>query len=101
MVSALYITEIVLSHSIVKAQHTLIDQREVADSGSYYQEGWQKLAVEVWKASPQDPTLLEYLKSEGVGIHQGPPPASDQGNATNAAPAAAPSTNAPAASAKP
>jgi len=90
-VTALYLLEIVLSHAIIKEQHFLVDQREIADSASLYKEGWQKLAVETWKVSQQDPTMLDYLKSEGVGVHQGPPPGSEP--ATNAAPGA---TSAPA-----
>lgn len=92
-VAALYLLEIVLSHAIIKEQHFLVDQREIADSAPLYKEGWQKLAVETWKVSQQDPTMLDYLKSEGVGVHQGPPPGTAP--ATNAAPEAptpAPST---------
>ena len=96
-VSVLYLAEIYISHSIIKEQHFLIDQHEIADSGPYYKQGWQKLAVEVWKSSQQDPSLLDYLKSEGVGVHEGPPPGSTPADSTNAAPPAP----APAAAAAP
>ena len=86
-VSSLYLLEIKLSHDIIKEQHFLVDQREIADSAALYKEGWQKLAVETWKVSQQDPTMLDYLKSEGVGVHQGPPPGSEPAS-TNAAPEA-------------
>jgi hypothetical protein len=92
-VSTLYLLEIKLSHDIIKEQHFLVDQREIADSASLYKEGWQKLAVETWKVSQQDPTMLDYLKSEGVGVHQGPPPGSEP--ATNAAPAPSDATQSP------
>jgi hypothetical protein len=90
-VSSLYLLEIFLSHAIIKEQHFLVDQREIADSAPIYKEGWQKLAVETWKVSQQDPTMLDYLKSEGVGVHQGPPPGSGPAS-TNAAPEAPVST---------
>ncbi len=93
-VSVVYVTEIFLSHAIIKEQHFLIDQREIADSGGYYKEGWQKLAVETWKVSAKDPTLLDYLKSEGVGVHQGAPP-TEPGDSTPAAPAPTPAGAAP------
>ncbi|HEX4141858.1 MAG TPA: hypothetical protein VHY09_16030 [Candidatus Methylacidiphilales bacterium] len=93
-VSSLYLLEIYLSHQIIKEQHVLIDQREIADGAPYYKDGWQKLAVEVYKVSAQDPTMLDYLKSEGVGVHQGPPPTSAPVNSTNAAPAAPAPTDA-------
>ena len=85
-VTALYLMEIKLSHDIIKEQHSLVDLREIADGGPYYKEAWQKFAVETWKVSQQDPTMLDYLKSEGVGVHQGPSPGSEP--ATNAAPEA-------------
>jgi hypothetical protein len=86
-VSSLYVLEIALSRNIIKEQHFVVDQREIAESATIYKDGWQKLAVETWKASHEDPTLLDYLKSEGVGVHQGPPPTSEPAN-TNAAPEA-------------
>ena len=95
-VTALYLMEIKLSHDIIKEQHSLVDLREIADGGPYYKEAWQKFAVETWKVSQQDPTMLDYLKSEGVGVHEGPPPGSAPANATNAAPMApAPANAAP------
>jgi len=84
-VAALYLMEIYLSRRIINEQHFLVDQREIADTGAIYKEGWQKLAVESWKASHEDPTMLDYLKSEGVNVHQGAPPASEPAT-TNAAP---------------
>ena len=86
-VSVLYLMEIKLSHDIIKEQRSLVDLREIADGGPYYKEAWQKFAVETWKVSQQDPTMLDYLKSEGVGVHQGPPPGSEPAS-TNAAPEA-------------
>jgi len=84
IVFLLYMGEIYASHAIIKEQRFLVDQREIAETGTYYKDAWQKLAVEVWKESPQDPTLLELLKSEGIGVHQGAPPGSPA--STNAAP---------------
>jgi len=95
-VTTLYLMEIYLSHEIIKEQRFLVDQREIADGATIYKDGWQKLAVESWKVSQQDPTMLDYLKSEGVGVHQGPPPGSEP--PTNAAPDA---SGAPAPSATP
>ncbi len=92
-VTALYLMEIYLSHEIIKEQRFLVDQREIADTTKIYRDGWQKLAVESWKVSQEDPTMLDYLKSEGVGVHEGPPPASEP--ATNAAPSAAAKNPAP------
>jgi hypothetical protein len=86
IVFLLYMGEIYASHSIIKEQRFLVDQREIADSSPYYKDAWQKLAVAVWKGSQQDPALGELLKSEGIGVHEGPPPGSAP--ATNGAPAA-------------
>jgi len=94
-ISGLYVLEIFLSHAIIKEQRFLVDQHEIADSGGYYKEGWQKLAVETWKASGKDPTMLEFLKSEGVGVHEGPPPGSESANSTGATNAAAVAPAAP------
>jgi hypothetical protein len=82
----LYLAEIFLSRSIMKEQRFLVDQNKVAESAGYYKNGWENIAVESWKLSQQDPVLLDYLKSEGVGVHEGPPPGSAPAG-TNAAPA--------------
>lgn len=95
LTSLLYVSEVFISHAIIKEQHYLVDQHEESDSGPYYKDAWQKLAVQAWKGSAQDPTLIDLLKAEGISVHQGPPPASETGS-TNAAPTA-PATPAPAA----
>lgn len=96
IVSMLMVGEIFISRSIIKQQHLLVDAQETAETGPYYKDAWQKLAVSIWKSSAQDPDLLALLKNEGVGVHQGPPPGSAapgfpapgaEAGATNAAPA--------------
>jgi len=92
IVSLLMIGEIFISRTIIKEQHTLVDSHETADTAPEYKEAWQKLAVNIWRGSAQDPALLDLLKGEGVGVHQGPPPGAtlpgDTQPATNAAPSA-------------
>ena len=85
--SLLYVSEVFISHAIINKQHVLVDQHEESEAGPYYKDAWQKLAVQAWKGSAQDPTMIDLLKAEGISVHQGPPPASETGS-TNAAPAA-------------
>jgi hypothetical protein len=87
LISVLLVAQIFISRAIIHEQHFLIDQREAAESGPYYKQAWQDLAVQVWRGSAQDPALIDLLKSEGIGVHQGPPPASAPAG-TNAAPPA-------------
>jgi hypothetical protein len=88
VIGLMLVWQIVLSHAIIREQHVLVDWHEKADSDSIYQTAWEKLAMRVYKASAQDPALLDLLKSEGIAVHQGPPPGS-----TNAAPAPAPGSS--------
>jgi hypothetical protein len=94
VISVLLVAQIFISRAIVHEQHFLIDQREAAEAGPYYKQAWQDLAVQVWKGSAQDPALLDLLKSEGIGVHQGLPPGTAPA-ATNAAPATPSSASMP------
>jgi hypothetical protein len=87
VISVLLVSQIFISRAIIHEQRYLIDQREAAEAAPYYKQAWQDLAVQVWKGSGQDPSLIGLLKSEGIGVRQGPPPATAPGS-TNAAPAA-------------
>jgi hypothetical protein len=83
-VSLLMIRQIFLSHAIIKEQHILVDAHETADGDAVYQSGWEKLAMSVYRSSAQDPAMLDLLKSEGISIHEGPPPG--DASTPNAAP---------------
>ncbi len=69
-VTCLYFKEITLSRTIVRAQHTLTDDQETADSATLYEKRWQNLALSVYEASKQDPAMADLLKSEGIHVHQ-------------------------------
>ncbi len=73
-VSLLMIYQIYLSRAIIREQHVLVDYHEEADGDKAYTQAWEKLALLAYKASAQDPAMLELLKSENISIHQGPPP---------------------------
>ena len=92
-VSLLMVKQIFLSHEIIKEQHILVDSHETADSDSVYQSAWEKLAMNVWRAGAQDPAMLDLLKTEGISVHEGPPP--------GAAPATTNAVPVPATSSKP
>ncbi len=97
VIGILYISQIFISRSIIHEQRFLVDQSKVAETGPYYKQAWQDLAVQVWRGSLQDPALLDLLKSEGIGVHQGLPPgaAPASTNAAPASPAAASGSQAP------
>ena len=84
-VSLLMIEQIFLSHAIIREQHVLVDSHETADTDSIYQSGWEKLAMRVWRAGAENPAMFDLLKSEGIAVHEGPPPGAWPA-ATNAAP---------------
>jgi hypothetical protein len=86
IVFALYMGEILASHSIIKEQRFLQEQNQTASAAPYYKDAWQKLAVEVWKGAAQDPAMQDLLKSEGIDVRQGAPPGAEPAS-TNAAPA--------------
>jgi hypothetical protein len=91
IISLLLLSQIYLSHAIIREQHLVIDSKEAAGQGPYYRQAWQKLAVSIWKAGAQDPAMFDLLKTERIGIHQGPPPGTPNNETgTNAAPSPAP-----------
>ena len=90
VISVLLVSQIFISRAIIHEQHFLVDQREAADAGPYYREAWHKLAVDVWEGSAQDPALLGLLKSEGIGVHEGPPPGTSAAPGAPAAPVSSP-----------
>lgn len=74
LVSVLFIKQIFLSRALDREQRVLVDDRETASTGVAWQNTWQKLALEIYKASRQDPALAAVLKNDNVAIHTAPAP---------------------------
>jgi hypothetical protein len=68
VVSGLLIKQIFLSRTLAHAQANLIDNEEVASTAASFENAWQKLAMGLYQAAPQDSALLEVLKRQNIGI---------------------------------
>jgi hypothetical protein len=82
IVSGLMIKQIFMTRELNRLHRTLAESQQVISEGSYYQNAWQKLALSIYEASRQDPTLAAVLKKENVGIHAAHTP--DNGSTTPA-----------------
>jgi hypothetical protein len=91
VVGASMIKQIFLTRELNKQHRTLVEYQQVISEGTAYQNAWQKLAMSIYQASREDPTLAEVLRKESVEVratHN-----TDNGAAT---PPAAPGQEAPA-----
>ena len=88
-VSILLIKQIFLSRALNLEQRQLVDSQETASTASGYENLWKQLALHIYQASRQDPTLAGVLKNEKVEVHPTAPAASDATpNPTSSAPSA-------------
>jgi hypothetical protein len=76
LVAALLVKQIFLSRDLAHAQTNLIDNQEEASQAGQFENAWQKLAMALYQAGPEDPALLEILKKENIGIKSRVPPPS-------------------------
>jgi hypothetical protein len=72
MVSALMIKQIFLSRDLKEQQRQLIDTQEMITQGNSFETYWKQLAMGVFQASRQDPTLAAVLKDANVQVHTKP-----------------------------
>ena len=86
-VSGLMLKQISLSRSIFYQQRTLVDNEEIAASAGAYKTAWHELALQIYEASKDDPTLAGVLKTENVKVGTTPP-------STKTAPSTAPANSA-------
>lgn len=74
VISGLMIKQIFLTRDLNQLQRTLVESQQVISEGSEYHNAWQKLAMSIYQASRQDPTLDAVLKSEKVEVRATKPP---------------------------
>jgi len=67
-VSILLIKEISLSRALYQEERQLADSQETAAAGQGYETAWKQLAIHLYQASHQDPTLSDVLKTEKIVI---------------------------------
>ena len=69
------IKQIFLSRDLKQQQRLLIDSQEMITQGNSFETYWKQLAMGVFQASRQDPTLAAVLKDANVQVHSKPPAA--------------------------